>query len=72
MTPDHRPLIGEAPHIRGLYLNTGYSGHGILGAPAGARLLADLMNGNNEMVNPFAPGRFENQTGNPDIEQVVI
>ena len=72
MTPDHRPLIGEAPHIRGLYLNTGYSGHGIMGAPAGARLLADLMNGNNEMVNPFAPGRFENQTGNPDIEQVVI
>jgi sarcosine oxidase subunit beta len=72
MTPDHRPLIGEAPHIRGLYLNTGYSGHGILGAPAGARLLADLMNGNNEMVNPFEPGRFDNQTGNPDVEQVVI
>jgi sarcosine oxidase subunit beta len=44
MTPDHRPLIGETV-IDGLYVNSGYSGHGIMGSPAGSRLLIDVMTG---------------------------
>ena len=72
MTPDHRPLIGAAPRTRGLYLNTGYSGHGIMGAPARARILAEAMTRNNDGSHPFAPNRFDGQTDSPDIEQVVI
>ena len=72
MTPDHRPLIGAAPRTRGLYLNTGYSGHGIMGAPAGARILAEEMTRSNDGSNPFVPNRFDGQTDSPDIEQVVI
>jgi len=72
MTPDHRPLIGAAPRARGLYLNTGYSGHGIMGAPAGARILAEAMTRSNDGSHPFAPNRFDGQTDSPDIEQVVI
>jgi sarcosine oxidase, subunit beta len=44
MTPDHRPLIGPTT-VEGLYVNTGYSGHGIMGSPAGSRILADLLTG---------------------------
>jgi len=55
MTPDHRPLIGPSS-IEGLWVNTGYSGHGIMLGPAGSRLLVDLLTGKAES-NPFAPGR---------------
>jgi sarcosine oxidase subunit beta len=55
MTPDHRPLIG-ALSIEGLWVNTGYSGHGIMLGPAGSRLLVDLLTGKAEW-NPFSPGR---------------
>lgn len=44
MTPDHRPLIGPTD-VDGLWMNTGYSGHGVMGSPAGGRLLADLLTG---------------------------
>ena len=43
-TPDHRPLLGPLG-IDGLFLNTGYSGHGIMGSPAGSRHLVDVMMG---------------------------
>lgn len=72
MTPDHRPLIGPAPRTRGLWLNTGYSGHGIMGAPAGARLLADLMMGVRAASGPFAPDRFDSHSAPPRAETVVI
>ena len=55
MTPDHRPLIGQVS-IEGLWVNTGYSGHGIMLGPAGSRHLIDLITGKAES-NPFAPGR---------------
>jgi sarcosine oxidase subunit beta len=56
MTPDHRPLIGPLS-IEGLWVNTGYSGHGIMLGPAGSRLLVDLLTGKAES-NPFAPDRM--------------
>ncbi|MGH2694479.1 MAG: NAD(P)/FAD-dependent oxidoreductase, partial [Actinomycetota bacterium] len=44
MTPDHRPLIGHTP-IDNLYVNSGYSGHGIMGSAAGSRHLIDVIVG---------------------------
>ncbi len=55
VTPDHRPLIGPTG-IEGLWVNTGYSGHGIMLSPAGSRLLVDLLSGKAE-ENPFALDR---------------
>lgn len=52
MTPDHRPLIGET-EIDGLWVNTGYSGHGIMGSPAGSRILVDCITGAPRDANPF-------------------
>jgi sarcosine oxidase subunit beta len=43
-TPDHRPLLGPTD-IEGLFVNTGYSGHGIMGSPAGSRHLVDVLTG---------------------------
>lgn len=44
MTPDQRPLIGQT-EIDGLWVNTGYSGHGVMAGPAGGEILADLLTG---------------------------
>jgi sarcosine oxidase, subunit beta len=44
MTPDHRPLIGETG-VAGLYVNSGYSGHGIMVSAAGSRHLVDVLTG---------------------------
>ena len=53
MTPDHRPLLGET-EIAGLYVNTGYSGHGIMGSSAGSRHLVDVLTGKiSAHDNPF-------------------
>jgi len=57
VTPDHRPLIGPTG-IEGLYVNTGYSGHGIMLSPAGGRAMADLLRGTTAPAdNPFAVDR---------------
>jgi sarcosine oxidase subunit beta len=56
VTPDHRPLIG-ATEVEGLYVNTGYSGHGIMLSPAGGRLLAEAVTSGGSAANEFAPGR---------------
>ncbi len=55
MTPDHRPLIGETA-LSGLWVNSGYSGHGIMCSPAAGRILADLITGRTK-DSPFALDR---------------
>ena len=56
-TPDHRPLLGPSA-VPGLFLNTGYSGHGIMGGPGGSRLAVDAMLGRvPPEANPFRPDR---------------
>ena len=56
VTPDFRPLIGATP-IEGLFVNTGYSGHGIMLSPAGGRILADAIASGGSAANPFRPNR---------------
>ena len=45
VTPDDKPIIGPHPGVDGLFFNLGYSGHGVMAAPGGGRLLADLVTG---------------------------
>jgi sarcosine oxidase subunit beta len=42
VTPDYNPIIGPAP-VDGLFLATGFSGHGFKIAPAVGKLVADLL-----------------------------
>jgi glycine/D-amino acid oxidase-like deaminating enzyme len=44
--------------VPGLYLNTGYSGHGVMGSAGGSRLAVDAMLGLvAPAANPFRPDR---------------
>ena len=43
MTPDHHPILGEAPGVSGFFLANGFSGHGVMHAPATGKILADLI-----------------------------
>jgi sarcosine oxidase subunit beta len=58
-TSDHLPIIGPCPGVPGLFLNVGYSGHGVMGGPEGARRLAQLIvDRGSRSDNPFSYERF--------------
>jgi glycine/D-amino acid oxidase-like deaminating enzyme len=61
MTPDAVPVISEAVEMPGLFLSTGYSGHGFGIAPGAGRLTADLVTGDTPIVDPapFSQNRFK-------------
>jgi sarcosine oxidase subunit beta len=43
MTPDHHPILGPSPEVPGFFLANGFSGHGVMHAPATGKILADLI-----------------------------
>ena len=56
-TPDRRPYLG-AIGPAGLFMNGGYSGHGIMAGAGGSRLVVDLVTGAASAdANPFRPDR---------------
>lgn len=52
--PDAIPVISVAPTLPGLFLATGFSGHGFGIAPAAGHLMADLVSGAKPIVDPSA------------------
>lgn len=54
VTPDALPVIGAVDALPGLYLSTGYSGHGFGIAPGAGHLMADLISGATPQVDPHA------------------
>ena len=56
-TPDALPVISEIASRPGLYLISGFSGHGFGIGPGAGRLMADLVLGNKPLVEPM-PFRF--------------
>ncbi len=50
MTPDRRPYLGPAGP-GGLFINGGYSGHGIMASAGGSRLLIDLLTGGGDAAS---------------------
>lgn len=42
MTPDHHGILGASP-VRGFFLANGFSGHGVMHAPATGKILSDLI-----------------------------
>lgn len=52
MTPDHNPMIGEHPALRGFFMANGFSGHGLMMAPATGKVVSELIrNGRTETVD---------------------
>ncbi|HVW51972.1 MAG TPA: FAD-binding oxidoreductase [Trinickia sp.] len=58
ITPDSLPVIGPVAKVPGLTIASGFSGHGFGTAPAAGQLAADLVTGNEPLINP-APYRLE-------------
>ena len=56
-TPDGVPVIAPIADIPGLFLSSGYSGHGFGIGPGAGRLAADLVSGDTPLVDPV-PFRF--------------
>jgi glycine/D-amino acid oxidase-like deaminating enzyme len=60
-TPDQAPILGAVDGgPTGLFIATGFSGHGFALAPAAAQLVADLVLGDEPLVDPhpFRHARF--------------
>jgi len=70
MTPDHHPILGEAPGVPGFFLANGFSGHGVMHAPATGKILSDLiLTGKTDLIDVsllclarFAEGRMIEET----------
>jgi sarcosine oxidase subunit beta len=70
MTPDHHPILGPAPDVPGFFLANGFSGHGVMHAPATGKILSDLiLTGKTDLVDTslldlgrFAEGRMIEET----------
>jgi sarcosine oxidase, subunit beta len=43
MTPDHHPILGESREVPGFFFANGFSGHGVMHAPATGKILSDLI-----------------------------
>ncbi len=43
MSPDHHAIIGPTPELFGLFCANGFSGHGVMHAPATGRIVSDLI-----------------------------
>ncbi len=70
MTPDHHPILGEVRDVPGFFLANGFSGHGVMHAPATGKIMADLiLRGTSDLVDAsllglsrFAEGRMIEET----------
>jgi sarcosine oxidase subunit beta len=61
MTPDSRPLLGEIPGVRGLYICAGFSGMGFKISPAIGLVMSELVldgEGKTVDIRAFRPSRF--------------
>ena len=62
MTPDHHPVLGPVNDIEGLYIATGFSGHGFMLAPIVGKVMARwIISGDPgfDIANKLIPDRFK-------------
>lgn len=62
VTPDHHALLGNVDGIDGLVIATGFSGHGLMHAPATGLLVAELIldgRAHSLDITALSPQRFE-------------
>jgi sarcosine oxidase subunit beta len=59
-TPDHRAIIGWESVVEGMFHVAGFSGHGMMHAPAAGMLTMEILTGKEPSIdiNDFSPGRF--------------
>lgn len=73
MTPDHHPILGAVPDVPGFFLANGFSGHGVMHAPAAGKILSQLiLQGKSDLVDAslLALSRF--REGKLILETAVL
>jgi glycine/D-amino acid oxidase-like deaminating enzyme len=65
-TPDGIPVISAVDPLPGLFLSTGYTGHGFGIGPGAGRLAADLVSGDSPIVDPH-PFRYSRMIDGTDL-----
>lgn len=74
MTPDRRALVGSVPTLPGVVFAIGFSGHGIMHAPAIGVAVAELVRSGRSTsfdLEPLSPVRFLNPITPPPILEPV-
>lgn len=63
MSPDHHGIIGEFEELPGFYAANGFSGHGVMHAPATGKIVSDLITSGGtkivDNVSVLSPSRFK-------------
>jgi len=74
ITPDDKAILGEDPRVQGLWHASGFSGHGIMHAPAAGRAMSDLLAGRKPPfdMSGFALDPLLENRMRPDPERMVI
>ncbi len=70
MTPDHHPVLGPVEEVPGFFCATGFSGHGVMHAPATGKVLSDqILKGKTDLIDAdvlnisrFAADRLVHET----------
>jgi sarcosine oxidase subunit beta len=65
ITPDRHAILGAVPGVEGFICATGFSGHGVMHAPAAGRAIAELiLDGapSSVDISPLGIGRFREKT----------
>ena len=62
ISPDHHAILGQVPEVPGFFCANGFSGHGVMHAPATGKIISDLIlhgtTGVVDNVEVLSPGRF--------------
>lgn len=77
ITQDEKPILDRDPRAPGLIHACGFSGHGVMHAPAAGRYIADLIRGEKAFIERFDDGAFALTTllegrDRPDPEHMSI
>jgi sarcosine oxidase subunit beta len=60
MSPDHHCILGPVPDVPGFFVANGFSGHGVMHAPATGKILSDLiLKGKTDVVTDVSLVSFE-------------
>ena len=71
VTPDHHPILGELPGVKNFYLATGFSGHGVMHAPATGKVMSELLTTGKTSID-IRPLRYERFKENDLIKETHV
>ena len=71
VTPDNHPILGELPGLKNFYIAAGFSGHGVMHAPATGKLMAELLTTGKTSID-LRPLRYERFKENDLIRETHV